>query len=136
MSVTLGVGARLPAFSASMGRVLLSGLDEPALDDWLEQCRPVQLTPHTVTDTRRLRRIVEEVRRRAMPTSNRNSNSGCARSRCPCTTPRAHRDGDQCQHAYHPDAEREPCGHPAAAAADRGRDRGCQPSHRLPAVGT
>ena len=63
MSVTLGVGARLPAFSASMGRVLLSGLDEAALDQWLQDCHPVKLTPHTITDTRRLRRVVEDVRR-------------------------------------------------------------------------
>jgi len=63
MSVTLGVGARLPASSASMGRVLLSGLEEQALDRWLRDCTPVKRTAHTVTDTSRLQRIVEDVRR-------------------------------------------------------------------------
>ena len=62
MSVTLGVGARLPAFSASMGRVLLSGLEAEALQAWLAQCRPVQHTPHTMTSLQGLRRIVDEVR--------------------------------------------------------------------------
>ena len=62
MTVSLGVGSRLPACSASMGRVLLSGLPEAELRDWLAQCQPVRLTPHTVTDPRRLRRIIEEVR--------------------------------------------------------------------------
>ncbi|HVN43216.1 MAG TPA: IclR family transcriptional regulator C-terminal domain-containing protein [Steroidobacteraceae bacterium] len=62
MTVALGVGARLPAYAASMGRVLLAGLPAGSLDTWLSDCRPVQHTPHTVTDRQRLRRIVAEVR--------------------------------------------------------------------------
>lgn len=62
MTVALGVGAQLPAFSASMGRVLLSGLSDPDLKTWLANCRPVRHTAHTVTDVRRLRRIIESVR--------------------------------------------------------------------------
>ena len=62
MTVALGVGARLPAFCASMGRVLLSGLSEPDLKTWLGSCRPVRHTPHTVTDMRRLRHIIQAAR--------------------------------------------------------------------------
>jgi IclR family transcriptional regulator, pca regulon regulatory protein len=62
MAVALGIGARLPAFAASMGRVLLSGLSEADLKIWLAQCEPRKLTPHTVTDLRKLKRIVDEVR--------------------------------------------------------------------------
>jgi IclR family pca regulon transcriptional regulator len=62
MSVALGVGARLPAYATSMGRVLVAGLPAAALGRWLRDCRPVRLTPHTVTDSRRLKRIVAEVR--------------------------------------------------------------------------
>jgi IclR family pca regulon transcriptional regulator len=62
MTVALGVGARLPAYAASMGRVLLAGLPPASLDTWLGNCTPVRHTPHTVTGTRRLRRIVREVR--------------------------------------------------------------------------
>jgi IclR family pca regulon transcriptional regulator len=62
MTVALGVGARLPAYAASMGRVLLAGLPPESLDTWLADCRPVHHTPHTVTDPRRLRRIVRDVR--------------------------------------------------------------------------
>ena len=64
MTVALGVGARLPACSASMGRVLVAGLPDADLDDWLARCRPVRHTPHTVTDLRRLRRIIRDVRLR------------------------------------------------------------------------
>ncbi|MFC5569832.1 IclR family transcriptional regulator C-terminal domain-containing protein [Lysobacter yangpyeongensis] len=62
MSVTLGVGARLPAFCAAMGRVLLSGLTPAEFDTWLGACEPRRLTPHTVTEPERLRRIVDDVR--------------------------------------------------------------------------
>jgi IclR family pca regulon transcriptional regulator len=40
--------------------VLLAGLPPAGLDTWLADCRPVRHTPHTVTDPRRLRRIVQE----------------------------------------------------------------------------
>lgn len=63
MTVALGTGARLPAFATSMGRVLLSGLPGPDLEDWLARCQPVRHTSHTVTDRRRLRRLVGDVRR-------------------------------------------------------------------------
>jgi IclR family pca regulon transcriptional regulator len=62
MTVALGVGARLPAYAASMGRVLLAGLAPEALDAWLAGCRPERLTAHTVTDPGRLARIVASVR--------------------------------------------------------------------------
>lgn len=62
MTVALGAGARLPAYCASMGRVLVAGLQAHELDAWLADCQPVRHTPHTVTDLQQLRRIVEEVR--------------------------------------------------------------------------
>lgn len=62
MTIALGIGARLPAYAASMGRVLLSGLAEPELKTWLAQCKPVRMTTHTVTDPRRLKKIIETVR--------------------------------------------------------------------------
>jgi len=63
MTVALGVGARLPAYAASMGRVLLAGLDDASLGRWLDACRPERHTPQTVIDARRLRRIIGETRR-------------------------------------------------------------------------
>ena len=63
MTVSLGVGSRLPAYCASLGRVLVSGLSDADLRTWLEQCQLVRQTSHTVTDVRRLRRLVETVRK-------------------------------------------------------------------------
>ncbi|HEU0310792.1 MAG TPA: IclR family transcriptional regulator C-terminal domain-containing protein [Sphingomicrobium sp.] len=62
MTVSLGVGARLPAYCTSMGRALLSGLTDRELNAWLQDCRPTAHTVHTVIDPLRLGRLVEEVR--------------------------------------------------------------------------
>ena len=62
MTVSLGVGARLPAFCTSMGRVLLSGLSDAELAEWLRVSRLTPHTIHTVTDRDRLRQLIKEVR--------------------------------------------------------------------------
>lgn len=48
MSVALGIGARLPAFAASMGRVILADMEATALEAWLEQQSFRAYTPQTV----------------------------------------------------------------------------------------
>jgi IclR family pca regulon transcriptional regulator len=63
VSVTLGVGARLPAHAASMGRVLLAGFDDEPLEQWLavDALRP--LTPLTIRTRKGLRREIAVIRR-------------------------------------------------------------------------
>ena len=58
MTVALGVGARLPAYATSMGRVLLAGLPEEELSAYLDSLSPEALTEHTVTSTEGLRKVV------------------------------------------------------------------------------
>jgi IclR family transcriptional regulator, pca regulon regulatory protein len=62
MAVNLSVGARLPAYPTSLGRVLLAALGPAALDEHLARVELRALTPHTVTDPARLRGILQEVR--------------------------------------------------------------------------
>lgn len=50
LSVDLDLGHRLPAFATSLGRVLLGGLDEGALDAHLADFQPTRLTEHTLVD--------------------------------------------------------------------------------------
>lgn len=50
MRVALNVGTRLPAYCTSMGRVLLSGLDEEELQRFLARARISARTEKTVTD--------------------------------------------------------------------------------------
>ncbi len=138
MSMTLGIGARLPAFSASMGRVLLSGLDEAELQAWLAQCQPVQHTAHTITDLQRLRRIIDEVRVQHYAYVEQELELGL----CSLAVPVRNADGRiataiNVSMPYHPDAARQaldtilPQLQLTAAAIES-----CVPSHRLPAVTT
>lgn len=62
MSITLGVGTRLPAHATSMGRVLLADLPPSALDDFLSTTPLEGFTPRTVVDPARLRRVLDETR--------------------------------------------------------------------------
>ncbi|MCT7377740.1 IclR family transcriptional regulator domain-containing protein [Chelativorans salis] len=63
VSVSLAVGARLPAYCTSMGRVLLSDLDTAELARFLEKAAIRANTPKTVTDREALAARVAEVRR-------------------------------------------------------------------------
>lgn len=62
MSISLGVGAHLPAYPTSMGRVLLAGLDATGIDRYLSEVILEPLTPRTITSKPQLRRILDEVR--------------------------------------------------------------------------
>lgn len=62
MSVSLGIGVRLPAYCTSMGRVLLSGLSEEEFDTYLSTAELHKLTANTRTDPKELRRIIARVR--------------------------------------------------------------------------
>ncbi|HYG46153.1 MAG TPA: IclR family transcriptional regulator [Bordetella sp.] len=62
MSINLSVGSRLPAWVTSMGRVLLAGLPPAEQDRVLAASDIRALTPHTVTDLGKLKRILAQVR--------------------------------------------------------------------------
>lgn len=62
MSINLGVGSRLPAYCTSMGRVLLAGLPRPELGALLGTRALPRHTRHTVTDPRRLKKLVDTTR--------------------------------------------------------------------------
>lgn len=63
MTIALGVGARLPAFAASMGRVLLAGLPEGELDARLRRADLRPLTPYTLCSHEGLMAEIAKVRR-------------------------------------------------------------------------
>ncbi|MEB7446359.1 IclR family transcriptional regulator domain-containing protein [Arthrobacter koreensis] len=62
MTVGITVGTRFPAYATSMGRVLLAGLDDAALDTYFSEVELVPLTERTITEEAALRREVERVR--------------------------------------------------------------------------
>jgi IclR family pca regulon transcriptional regulator len=62
MTVALAIGARLPAWCTSMGRVLLGALPESELDARLSGIAPARFTSHTCIDPRELRRRIAQAR--------------------------------------------------------------------------
>jgi IclR family pca regulon transcriptional regulator len=62
MSVGIAVGTRFPAYATSMGRVLLAGLPDPELDDYLARTDRTPLTPTTLVDEPALREELARVR--------------------------------------------------------------------------
>ncbi len=64
LSVALNAGSRLPAYCTSLGRVLLAGLPEAVLDQYLSKVKLVAYTDRTVVNEGRLREIIAETRQR------------------------------------------------------------------------
>jgi len=62
MSVSLHLGARLPAFATSMGRVLLAALGDDAARAIVEASDRTRFTRETVTDPEELMKIVRQTR--------------------------------------------------------------------------
>ena len=62
MRVALGIGARLPAASSSMGRVLVAGLTDADFATWMNDCRPIAHTDNTITDKKKLLQVIEKTR--------------------------------------------------------------------------
>ena len=63
VNVGITIGSRVPAHCVSTGRVLLSGMSDDALGEYLDRAKLVKYTPTTVTSKAKLRRLVVETRR-------------------------------------------------------------------------
>jgi IclR family pca regulon transcriptional regulator len=62
MTLTVNVGARMPAHATSMGKVLLAELDDAALDRYLAETTLTAFLPGTVTEPGALREQLQRVR--------------------------------------------------------------------------
>ncbi len=62
MGISLAIGSRLPAAWTSMGRVLLAGLTDAQLDEFLGGLVITGLTPHSIIDIDALRSEIRAVR--------------------------------------------------------------------------
>ena len=61
MSVSLGIGSRLPAFCTSMGRVLLAHLPADQLEKYLKNAKFQRFTEKTISDPEALRKELSSV---------------------------------------------------------------------------
>jgi IclR family pca regulon transcriptional regulator len=85
MSITLGVGSRLPAYCTSMGRVLLADLPEDELVARLEASDRRALTRHTLTDVDALVAKVAQARRQGWCIANQELEEGLISVAVPVT---------------------------------------------------
>ncbi len=76
MKISLGIGSRLPAFCTSLGRVLLSELDDEEIVRRLEAAPRSALTRHTVTDTATLLKRIHQVRKQGWSVVNQELEEG------------------------------------------------------------
>jgi DNA-binding IclR family transcriptional regulator len=65
------VGAQQEPYCSALGKVLLSGLSDEQLDEFLRDGELVALTPQTITDRRRLAIEINEIRRRGFAIDDR-----------------------------------------------------------------
>lgn len=63
VSIGINLGSRAPAHAVSTGRVLLAGLPEDKLNEYLDNATLEKITPHTVTSKVQLASLIEETRR-------------------------------------------------------------------------
>jgi IclR family transcriptional regulator, pca regulon regulatory protein len=62
MVASVDIGSRAPAYTMSSGRVLLSGLSEEELENYLNTVRLEPFTPHTVNSKIKLKARIDEIR--------------------------------------------------------------------------
>jgi IclR family transcriptional regulator, pca regulon regulatory protein len=101
MSMTLGVGSRLPAWATAMGRVLLADLPPARLDAYFAQVKLDRLCERTVTNKRELRRIIEQARKHGYTLVDQEVEEGVRSLAVPIKSPggRAEAALTVCSHA-------------------------------------
>jgi IclR family pca regulon transcriptional regulator len=108
MSMTLGVGSRLPAWATAMGRVLLADLSPARLDAYFAQVKLDRLSERTVTNKRELRRIIEQARKQGYTLVDQEVEEGVRSLAVPIKSPsgRAEAALTVCSHASRVSVER------------------------------
>jgi IclR family pca regulon transcriptional regulator len=88
MTVTISVGTRFPAYATSMGRVLLSGVPEPHLDEFLSRAELRPLTASTITDPALLKQEIARIRERGWAMVDQELETGLRSVAAPIREPR------------------------------------------------
>jgi IclR family pca regulon transcriptional regulator len=76
MRVTISIGTRFPAYATSMGRVLLAGLPDDRLDDYLASITLRAFTSQTITTEAALRDELKRVREQGWALNNQELEDG------------------------------------------------------------
>jgi IclR family pca regulon transcriptional regulator len=76
VTLAINVGARMPAHATSMGKVLLAGLPDDELDEYLATATLKQYLPRTITDPDVLRAELERARANGFATADQELEEG------------------------------------------------------------
>jgi IclR family pca regulon transcriptional regulator len=85
MSISLGVGSRLPAYCTSLGRMLLSALPPDQMMQVLQASDRTARTRYTVTDVSELAARIEQVRKQGWSLVNQELEEGLVSMAAPIT---------------------------------------------------
>ena len=85
MSISLGVGSRLPAYCTSMGRMLLSALPRDEMTQVLQASDRTARTRYTVTDVNELAAKIAQVRKQGWSLVNQELEEGLISMAAPLT---------------------------------------------------
>lgn len=64
IQMTSNIGVKLPAYNTASGKILLSGLPQEELNNFLEKTNLVKYTKYTITDKKILLHKLEEIRKK------------------------------------------------------------------------
>jgi IclR family transcriptional regulator, pca regulon regulatory protein len=108
MSMTLGVGSRLPAWATAMGRVLLADFDDGQLDDYFSRVTLNPLNERTVTDEAKLREVIRQARRQGWTLVDQEVEAGVRSLAVPIRSPQGEAEAavTVCSHAFRVSMER------------------------------
>jgi IclR family pca regulon transcriptional regulator len=108
MSMTLGVGSRLPAWATAMGRVLLADLPLARLDEYFQEVRLEPLSERTITDQKKLRRLIRQAGARGWTLVDQEVEEGVRSLAVPIRSPngRAEAALTVCSHAFRVSVDR------------------------------
>jgi IclR family transcriptional regulator, pca regulon regulatory protein len=109
MSMTLGVGSRLPAWATAMGRVLLADLNRAQLNEYFDRVQLTPISEKTVTDRRQVMKIIDEARVHGWTLVDQEVEEGVRSLAVPIRAPddgRAEAALTVCSHAFRVSVER------------------------------
>ena len=90
MTIDLDIGSRLPAWSTSMGRVLLSHQPEEKLNDMLARITMIRYTPQTISSVAKLRTELKTIRQQGYALNDQELEMGLRSLAVPLFNPQGH----------------------------------------------
>ena len=88
LAITVAVGTRVPAYATALGQVLLSGLPDPQLLDYLDRAEREAFTPHTVVERDAIVELLETVRQKGFAFGDEGLEAGLRAVAVPVTDAR------------------------------------------------